>query len=86
MLLLSGVPTMPYRVVDAEGMVILEGEGAKPLPDCRDTEVEVVLPVVTSVTDMGVLEEHELPVLQSKVYVNSPVPVATTMLLTLSCS
>ena len=84
MLLVSGVPAVLYVAVDAEGMVILEG--AKPLPDCRDTEVEIVLPVVTSVTDTGVLEEHELPVLQSKVYVTSPVLVATTLLLTLSCS
>ena len=55
MLLGSGVPTMLYGVVDADGMVILEGEGAKPLPDCRDTErglVGVVTCVVSSVTDM----------------------------------
>ena len=55
MLLVSGVPAMLYGVVDAEGMVILEGEGAKPLPDSRDTErglVGVVTPVFSSVTDM----------------------------------
>ena len=84
MLLLSGVPAVLYGVVDAEGMVMLEG--TKLLPDCRDTEVEVVTSVVSSVTDTGVLEEHKLPVLQSKVYVTSPVPVATNVLLTLRFS